>query len=100
MTNKSSEKQKWYINNGVEGFDLSTLPRCQATAKHTNEPCKRAALKNQKFCGIHSGKYTPGKNKNDKIHGFFTREAMQERRDIVSFLEQFNNIEDNLRKLM
>jgi hypothetical protein len=62
----------WHINSGVQGLDLSSLPRCQAMAETTGERCKRTALKNTDRCGIHSGKYRPGAplgNQNNFRHG-------------------------------
>jgi hypothetical protein len=82
MQNSSSGHRIWHINNGVKGFDTSTLPRCQAIAASTGKPCKRAALKGQKLCGIHAGRYTPGgkaTNQNALKHGLYTKEAQQER---------------------
>ena len=60
MSDQNTGKKVWYIRNGVRGLDFATLPRCQAIADTTGERCKRAAIKNQDYCGIHSGKYHPG----------------------------------------
>lgn len=72
MAGQSAEKKVWYIRNGVKGLDFATLPHCQAIAETTGERCKRPALKNQDYCGIHSGKYRPGApfgNRNNFKHG-------------------------------
>jgi len=82
MHNSSGGHRTWHINNGVKGLDTSTLPRCQAVATSTGKPCKRAALKGQKLCGIHAGRYNPGgkaRNQNALKHGRYTKQAQQER---------------------
>ena len=83
MEIKNTGNRSWTINNGVEGFDLSSLPRCCGTAKTTGKPCQRAAKKGRNFCGIHAGDYTPGRKKGAQSrlkHGFYTETARQERK--------------------
>lgn len=82
MQKPNGERATQFINNGVQAFDLNLLPRCNAIAASTGKPCKRAALKGQKYCGIHAGKYRPGGEKgNQKAlrSGLFTKKARQER---------------------
>lgn len=82
MKKQNREPRSHYINNGVKALDLSTLPRCQAIATSTGENCKRAAIKGHKFCGIHSGRYTPGakvNNLNALTHGLYTAKAKDTR---------------------
>jgi hypothetical protein len=65
------EKKTWYINNGVKGFDLTNLPRCQGAAAHGGR-CKRPAIKGKSLCSIHAGNYRPGAplgNRNNFVHG-------------------------------
>lgn len=66
MTDQNPEKKVWFIRNGVQGFDFSAMPRCQGIAETTGERCQRAAIKNQDYCGIHSGKYRPGAPRGNK----------------------------------
>ena len=47
----------WWLKNGVQGFDLRTLPRCGAKAKSTGQPCRREAMQNGR-CYFHGGKST------------------------------------------
>ena len=82
MQHQNSEKRVWHINNGVTALNFSTLPRCQAIASSTGQPCKRPALKGQPLCGIHSGRYTPGAkkgNRNAVRHGLYTASAKADR---------------------
>ena len=72
----------WCINNGVRGFDMSSLPRCTAIAKSTGRQCQRPAKKGKPFCGIHDGSFRPGAppgNSNAWKHGLYSQEAIEER---------------------
>ncbi len=87
----NSESQK---NENVV-FDFSTMPRCQAKASRTGERCRRAAVKGQMYCGIHSGRYKPGPqvyNKPRLIHGFNTKEAQQERAEARRLINRANDL--------
>ena len=95
---QNSEKKSWFINNGVQGFDMTTLPRCQAIAKSTGEPCRRPAIKGQSYCGIHSGRYKPGAkigNQSAYTHGFYTAEIKKEREDINALLDSMKKLNSN-----
>ncbi|MCB1181700.1 MAG: hypothetical protein KDK55_06765 [Chlamydiia bacterium] len=59
-------------------FDFKKLPRCGAKARSNGyQPCRQAAMQNGR-CYFHGGK-SPVK------HGFYTKQAMQERRDLKEF---------------
>ena len=85
MEVKNTGNRSWLINNGVQGCELSSLPRCCGTAKTTGKPCQRAAKKGRNFCGIHAGDYTPGRKKGAQSrlkHGFYTEEARIDRKKV------------------
>lgn len=95
----SAEEQsgaaKWYISNGVEGFDLNSLPRCSAIAKTTNKRCKNPAMKGNDVCCIHAGLYRPGPplgNKNSLKHGLYTAEKIAERRQAREFMKDADEL--------
>jgi len=82
MSDSSRGERVWYLKNGAKALDLSKLPRCQAVAKSTGEPCKRPAVKGYSLCGIHAGRYRPGGikgNQNALKHGLCTEKARQDR---------------------
>ena len=92
LRDQNSDK-KWFLRGGVPGFDLSTLPRCEAIAKTTGKRCKRAALKGQKLCGIHSDNYTPSApkgNDNALKTGLHTAAARAERKEVNEFIAESN----------
>ncbi len=64
-------------------FDLMSLPQCEATAKHTGERCKQRCVSGRRVCWLHGGRGgAPKGNQNRLVHGRFTREAQDERRQI------------------
>jgi hypothetical protein len=99
LHDQNSDSRAWFINNGVQALDLSTLPRCQAVAASTGEQCKRAALKGQKCCGIHSGRYKPGAragNKNAERHGQQSERTRQERAEARDILRALTGLSGDL----
>ena len=75
MAGQNCGDKIWYINSGVRGLDLSSLPRCQAIASTTGKRCKRPARKNTDRCGIHSGRFRPGApigNTRGFVHGRYS----------------------------
>ena len=103
MSDCSGEKRIWYLNNGNQALDLSTLPRCQATATRTGQQCKRAACKGKRYCGIHSGRYVPGPrvyNKPALSHGYYTEQAQEERTQIGEVLHRMNGITSTMNNNM
>lgn len=93
MAKQNSGSKARRLKNGAEALDLSTLPRCKAISETTGKPCKRAALKGQGVCGIHSGRYRPGapvNNKNAVTKSVYTEELMEsiaETRRLISYLQ-------------
>lgn len=86
-----SSVKKWFIKNGVEGLNLNTLPRCQATAKSTGKRCKCPAMNGRDVCCIHAGLFTPGAPKGNQRglkHGHYTAKAIAERRDAKKLLTE------------
>ncbi|MFO8240063.1 MAG: hypothetical protein R6T90_03585 [Dissulfuribacterales bacterium] len=62
---------------------------CNAISARTGKRCRRAAMEGQDLCGIHAGKYKPGAkiyNRPNLIHGLYTEDAMQERREALNVL--------------
>jgi hypothetical protein len=92
-----SEKQpqgKWVLKNNNKPINLRKLPRCQATAKSTGMRCGNPAMKGKRVCYIHGGK-SPGPPKNNinaLKHGFYTAEAIAERRYIKSLIKRADSI--------
>lgn len=87
MEHQNGDQRVWHIKNGVKALDLSSLPRCQAVAKSTGKECRRPAQKGQRMCGIHAGRYIPGAgadNQNALVHGLFTKEAKQQRAQVLA----------------
>ncbi len=89
----------WYINSGVRGFDLNTLPRCQAVTKTTNRRCKNPAMKGRKVCCVHAGLYKPGApkgNKNSLKHGMYSAEAIADRKTAQELLNESAELLDEI----
>lgn len=65
-------------NNPIER--VHAAPRCGAHARSTGEPCRAPAMANGR-CKFHGGK-SPGPvgYQNALKHGYYTREAKEERR--------------------
>lgn len=91
---KDSGNRGWTINNGTPGFDLSSLPRCMATAKSTGKQCRNAAIKGRNFCAMHAGIYKPGRKRGSegpRKHGMFTQDVLRNQKkagNIISALYQ------------
>ncbi len=89
----------WYINSGVRGFDLNTLPRCQAVTKTTKRRCKNPAMKGRKVCCVHAGLYTPGApkgNRNSWKHGLYSEAAIAERKAAREMLKDSAELLDEI----
>ncbi|WP_459947799.1 HGGxSTG domain-containing protein [Desulfocastanea catecholica] len=82
------EHRKGWLKNGGIPCDLTTLPRCNATSKHTGCRCKQPAMKNGK-CHWHGGKSTgaPRGNTNAVKHGLTTKEAKKFRKEVRAFIQ-------------
>jgi len=93
LLREQNSATKWYIDGGVPGFDLSTLPRCKAIAKTTGKRCKRPAIKGQELCGMHNGNYTPSApkgNSNALKTGLHTESARAEKKAVHEFIAESN----------
>ena len=95
MAIKSNGGRCWSTRNGTDGHDSSGLPRCCATAKSTGRQCRLPAKKGRNFCGIHAGKYRPGRKKGTPMpikHGLYTEQAFQERKEARDLLRALNGL--------
>jgi len=69
---------------------MLTSPRCGAKTR-AGDPCRSPAVAGKKRCrmpGGAMGSGAPKKNQNALKHGFFTREAMDERRYLNDLLRE------------
>ncbi len=69
-------------------------PRCGAKTRR-GTPCQSPAVQGKKRCRMHGG--APGSgaqpdNKNALKHGYFSAEAIAERAEIRSFVEETQNL--------
>ena len=67
---------------------LATVGRCGARTR-AGRPCRAPAAKDKRRCRFHGG--TPGSgaqpgNRNARKHGFFTKQAIAERRRLRALL--------------
>lgn len=92
--NKKQPRETWLLNNGNKPLDLRTLPRCKATAKSTGRRCGNPAMKNKRVCYLHGGKSpgAPKHNKNALKHGFYSAEAIVERRYVRMLLKRAKDL--------
>lgn len=72
---------------------LHALPRLCGAKTRKGTPCKKAPSKGKRRCRMHGG--APGSgaqkgNKNALKHGFYTAEAIAERKDVNELLSSFN----------
>jgi uncharacterized protein YjcR len=68
--------------------------RCGAKTR-SGKPCMAPAVKGKKRCRMHGGapgSGAPRGNKNALKHGQYTREAIEERRQVQKFLRQCGKI--------
>ncbi|MDT2076565.1 MAG: HGGxSTG domain-containing protein [Planktomarina sp.] len=62
-----------------------TAPRCQAKAKHSQQQCRKAAMRGKRVCRAHGGKSTGPRSEQGRercaaaktIHGWETRQKRQ-----------------------
>ena len=65
-------------------------PRCGAKTR-TGRPCKSPSVQGKKRCRMHGGapgSGAPRGNKNALKHGLYTREAIEERRQMRALMRQ------------
>lgn len=87
-------KRNGRLKSGAPVYDLTTLPRCDARAKRTGRPCRRYARKQTGRCRLHGGAWGAGApygNENALKHGFYTYQAIKERRQIAALLRQMRD---------
>jgi hypothetical protein len=67
---------------------LRAAPRCKAASKRTKQPCQAPAVKGWGVCRFHgAGSGAPSGERNGRFqHGFYTNEAIEERRLIYKIL--------------
>ena len=80
------------LKNGNPPCDIRSLPKCQATAKSTDNRCGNIAVKGRRVCRLHGGRSpgAPKNNKNALKHGFYTTEALARHRRIRRIINQLN----------
>ena len=93
LTEECQQGRGW-LKNGHPPGDFTTAPRCGAkTRKET--ACKAPAMKNGR-CRMHGGKSTGPRTKEglersrraNWKHGFYSREAIDERRMVRDFIKE------------
>ena len=75
------------------------VPCCTAKSKRTGNLCRQPAMKNGK-CRFHGGKSTGAKTAQGKLnrdkaklkHGFYTREAIAERKMMREALREMSGV--------
>ena len=77
-------------------YKFLTSPRCGAKAR-SGTPCKSPAMANGR-CRLHGGKSTgpPKKNQNALKHGFYTKEAIAQRRYTRQLIRRSQELFDNV----
>jgi uncharacterized protein YjcR len=68
--------------------------RCGARTR-SGKPCRSPAVSGKRRCRMHGGapgSGAPRGNKNALKHGFFTREAIAERRQLRQLIRQSRNL--------
>jgi hypothetical protein len=78
-----------------------TAPRCQAKAKHSQEQCRKAAMRGKSVCRAHGGKSAGPSSEQGRercaaaktIHGWETREKRQIRAETLREMKAlFNSV--------
>ena len=62
-----------------------TAPRCRAKAKHSQQQCRKAAMRGKRVCRVHGGKSTGPRSEQGRercaeaktVHGWETRQKRQ-----------------------
>lgn len=71
---------------------------CGAKAKSTKKPCRAVVVKNKNRCRMHGGAEgsgAPKGNRNAFKHGFYTKEALMQRRQERQLMQKFNLLLQN-----
>ena len=71
-------------------YPFQTSPRCTATSKRTRKPCQAPAVRGWTVCRFHGarGGGPTGKRNGRYKHGVYTKESIQERRELSELLRQ------------
>ncbi len=71
-------------------YAFQKAPRCSATSKRTGKPCQAPAVRGWTVCRFHgAGGGAPRGARNGRYkNGFFTTEAVDERRCLSELLRQ------------
>lgn len=88
----------------TEAHIRNTVPmlasqRCGAKTR-SGKSCKSPAVQGKRRCRMHGGapgSGAPKKNKNALKHGLFTKEAIEERRQIRALLRQSRKLVQDIR---
>lgn len=69
-------------------LSMHLSPRCSARSKRTRKRCRAPAVKGWTVCRFHGagGGGPKGKRNGNYKHGFYTNEAIQERRALSALL--------------
>lgn len=69
---------------------LRVAPRCEATSKRTRQACQAPAVRGWRVCRFHgAGGGAPKGERNGRYqHGFYTADAIEERRLISAILRE------------
>ena len=77
-------------NNPMHRFAMNGSPRCGARTRR-GPPCQAPAIKGKRRCRMHGGADGSGApigNRNALKHGFYTGEALAERRMLRELLNR------------
>ena len=69
-------------------YAFQKAPRCSATSKRTGKPCQAPAVRDWTVCRFHGagGGAPKGAQNGNYKHGFYTNEAIEERRALSALL--------------
>ncbi len=71
------------------------VPKCGARSERTRQPCQQPAMANGR-CRLHGGKSTgpPKNNQNALKHGFYTKDAIEQRKYIRQLFKRSRELFD------
>lgn len=79
-------------------FDLWSMPRCQATAKHSGQRCKNIAVKGKRVCYLHGARAgAPGGNRNAVKHGFYSAQAKSARKTARELIRAMKEVAEQVK---
>lgn len=92
--NQPQKSRLGFLKNGGIPADLSKLPRCTATAKHSGKRCKRIALRGKTVCQFHGGRggAPSGKKNGAYKHGRYTKEAFAKKKRTTAITKYFCSV--------